>query len=505
MKNKSISRRLFIIMVLVIAAFSAMLLAANSLLLKPLYYNSVQSNMEDAMTALIAIDYTQESTDWSTEVISVGSGRNMDITIEEAGEVIYSSSMDIGIKSGPEDFFDKEPREDLPDIHDRREPRIPFYRTVPESEWTALSGDMTMASVTEPDNRSEMFVLQGQASGDISIYIMQSVEPVLQSVRQANILLAAIAGIFLIITAIVALSLSKNFTKPIRQMQAYVGQLSELDFDVACSVETGDELQSLNEDIRLLANRLKDALGELKDKNKQLEREIKAQRKFISNASHELRTPLSLIKGYADEITAGFVVDRDQEHRYVGYIVEETAKMKRLLNEILELSRLESGRMTYEPHSFSVDEAIEDFIDKYDGFIEEHNLDLEMHLDPCVGIHDHMRFEQILANYLSNAAKYADSRKKVRITCESMEDRIRVEVFNTGAPIDEETIPNLWRSFFKADEARSVDSNSYGLGLSIVKAIQDMAGWTCGTENVEDGVIFWFDLAKAKELIENCY
>jgi len=494
MKNKNISKRLFILMLTITATFSLMLLIANSLLLKPLYYSSVKKTMIEAIEELSDINYEEDTSVWNEAVRAIQSGKYLDITIESSGDIIYSSSMDVGLKSGP-DNRDNEPQQPNQDKRERK-PKEPFYNKMPENEWQALSETIVFGTMIEPDHKTELFVFKGQVNENITVYIIQSVAPIVQSVRQANLLLIAVSLLFMIITAFVASRLSLSFTKPIRMMQTYVGQLSKLQFESNCEVTTGDELQNLNEDIKVLATELEYALNELKNKNLQLEREIKAQRMLVSNVSHELRTPLSLIKGYADEISAGFISNREQEQKYVGYIAEESAKMKRLLNEILELSKLESGRMTYEPQVFRIDEAIVEFLDKYEGFIEENSLNITFETLPCEGFYDRICFEQILANYISNAAKYCDDRKVVKVSYREIGNVIRIEVFNTGDNISDDVIDYLWDDFYKADKSRTGDNGSYGLGLSIVKAIQDKAGQAYGVENVDEGIVFWFEVEK---------
>jgi signal transduction histidine kinase len=112
-------------------------------------------------------------------------------------------------------------------------------------------------------------------------------------------------------------------------------------------------------------------------------------------------------------------------------------------------------------------------------------------------VFDAMRFEQILANYISNAAKYGGPDKRVVISSRTLERVVRIRVFNSGPPISEDVLPHIWDGFFKADDARTRVEGSYGLGLSIVKAIQTVAGQEFGAENADDGVIFWFDVERA--------
>ena len=249
-----------------------------------------------------------------------------------------------------------------------------------------------------------------------------------------------------------------------------------------------------------LGSELKSALDTLKLQNEQLEKDIIAERQFISNASHELRTPLALIKGYADEMNAGFASTEPLKDLYISIIAEEAAKMNRLLKEMLDLTRMESGRTEILSERLSVSERIKAFIEKYDGFIYQNGLHITLQLnEDAVGVFDAMRFEQVLANYISNAARYGDEKKLIRISSQIAEETIRVSVFNTGKPIPQDMMENIWNSFYKADSARTRVKDSYGLGLSVVKAIQTMMGQGFGAENVDGGVIFWVEVKRFRE------
>lgn len=481
MKSKSITKRLFIQMIALILCFSGMILAGNTLLIKPLYERSIQTKMLNAMEGLSEPNYLESKEAWIDQVNQIDSGEAFDITIESETETLYSSSMEIGIRE-PVDFDRVKPDEgDLPE----RKPIFPIHHV---EEWEALADGVDIGRLVEPRNNTEMYVCKMELDDGISIYLTQPVEPILDSVKQANILLLSGTVFFLLIASLIAFKMSKTFTSPIKEMQAQVNRLSELDFTGRVEVHTGDELEALGNDIQELSNSLQTAL-------KSLEKEIDAQKRLISDASHELRTPLTLIKGYADEIAAGYVTDADKQQEYVAYISEESAKMKRLINEILELSRLSSGRMSLNLEPGDVKEAIEGFLDKYEGYVEEHGLHVSLDLFEAEGRYDAMRFEQILANYLSNAAKYCDEKKMIRVFMEDQEDTIRVNVYNSGSSIEEDMMEKIWRGFYQADESRA-NGDSFGLGLSIVLAIQELAGLKAGVYNMDQGVVFWFDVHK---------
>ena len=183
----------------------------------------------------------------------------------------------------------------------------------------------------------------------------------------------------------------------------------------------------------------------------------------------------------------------------LGIIGDEAGRMNRLLKEMLELSRMESGRMQLNLATLSVKDELKAFIEKYDGYIAEKMLNVTLSLaeGDDMGLIDPMRFEQILANYLSNAAKYGDSDHRVVVSTKVNTDTIRISVFNSGKQLDSSALEKLWDRFYKQDESRTQDDTSYGLGLSIVAAIQNLSGQAFGAENSDEGVTFWFEVAKA--------
>ena len=113
---------------------------------------------------------------------------------------------------------------------------------------------------------------------------------------------------------------------------------------------------------------------------------------------------------------------------------------------------------------------------------------------PCYVWADEFKIEEVVTNYLSNAIHHADGEKVIVIRLERQNGQTRVSVFNTGTPIPEEALPNLWTKFYKVDKARTREYGGSGIGLSIVKAILDGHGQQCGVENWENGVEFWFTL-----------
>ena len=488
----NISRRLFIYIILIILAFAALILVSNTLLLKPLYHFMLKNTMISALDDYSNVDYSADIDVWLSEIAELSSGKSYDIVIKNDDIIIFSSSKEVGLMSRPDD---KQITMSFqwPDNSGQSDPPAPDNRT----QYEQLPDGTYVGVMQLGDRMTELMVCYRQIDDDIMVFITQPIEQVNESVNQANILLLAFTFLSLVILSFVVLRISKRFTKPIREIQGTVSEIANLNFDKRCDVKTGDELQSLGENVNMLANELQGALSELEKKNEQLKKDIEAQKKFIANASHELRTPLSLITGYSEELRSGYLGSERQSAEYSKIIAEEAAKMNRLLSEMLELSRMQSGQSKLQNEVLDVTQQIKNFLEKYDGYIEKNGLDIHLDFDEnSTGIFDPDRFEQVLANYISNAARYGDSKKTVRLSTHANEDYIRITVFNTGSHIDSDKLESIWDGFFKLDDSRTRVPDSYGLGLSVVKAIQEAAGMGYGARNVEDGVEFWFDVKR---------
>jgi len=487
MKLNTISKRLVFQISILLISFSSMLLIANLVLLNPLYKLNTQNSMTENANQFALLDYDSDT--WISEISSVSIHQTYDLLITENDEIVYSSSRRFGLMSPGQDIKHDKP----PHPSDPRKFPLDDVQT-----WKTIDPTMRFGELLSPEGIVDIYVVQSDLGNNRILYLTQPAEPIRESVQTANMLLGIFTGIFLLVGIVVSYKMSTNFTKPIRDMKTHLHTLSQLEFGSTLTIETNDELTDLSQDINTLSEELQFALDRLTKQNIQLEKDIEFQRRFLSNASHELRTPLSLIKGYSDEIFHGFIKDKDQEKQYLGFIVEESNKMNRLLNELLELSRLESGYLELKKQKASVKSVIKSFTEKYAGFIEDSQMNLTLDLDETKGFFDLVRFEQILANLLSNAAKYSDSNKAVRISSSQAKslnrEVIRVTISNSGAGLTESEITKIWSAFYKVDEARTYDESSYGLGLSIVKAIQEKSGLEYGCYCADNWVSFWFDV-----------
>lgn len=325
-----------------------------------------------------------------------------------------------------------------------------------------------------------------------------------ESVELSNRFLTYVGLFAIAIGAVVVQLIVKRMTKPIYELSNLSEKMSQLDFEAKYEFKEHDveEIKVLGNSMNLLSERLKGAIGELKSANNQLQKDIEEKTKidemrkdFIANVSHELKTPIALIQGYAEGLQEGMGEDKESRDYYCDVIVDEAGKMNKMVKQLLTLSSLESGNDKTVMERFDLTELIRGVINSAQIMIQQKGADVQFdEKDPVYVWADEFKIEEVVTNYLSNAINHADGEKKIVIRTEREESRVMVSVFNTGTPIPEEAIPNLWTKFFKVDKARTRAYGGTGIGLSIVKAIMEAHHQECGVTNWENGVEFWFTL-----------
>lgn len=361
---------------------------------------------------------------------------------------------------------------------------------------------------TEQDQilKIDFMILKHEMNDGDVLVIKQPLALISESVAVASQFIIFTGILSIIIGCIWAFFFAKKFTLPILELNRIAQSISKLNFSQKCTINHKDELGELGKSINHLSDQLDTAISELQQKNKQLmadvekERQLDKMRKdFVSSVSHELKTPLSLILGYAEGLKENVAQDENSKNFYCSVIMDEADKMDRLVKDLLNLSHIESGFYQLNKTDFDLSILLSDITTKYHTLLVEKGITLTIPKIPYLVNGDLLRIEQILINLLNNAIEHAEFTKTITIYIKKMKDRSRIFVYNSGQQISDENMDKIWVSFYKVDKARTRDHGRYGLGLSIVRAIQELHGYSYGVENTDDGVLFWFDLRLAKK------
>ena len=203
----------------------------------------------------------------------------------------------------------------------------------------------------------------------------------------------------------------------------------------------------------------------------QMERLEKTRRDYVSNVSHELRTPLTAMRALVEPLKDGMVTSEEDRQRYYDIILREILRLSRLINDQLELSRLQSGTLSIQKSKMALDDLVYDVCDRYAAIAEEHGLKLKINTDfsKCPQVYANAdRVEQMLIILLDNAIKYTE-KGSVGVSAKWDSEKVVVSVKDTGIGIEESDLPYVFDRFYKVDKAHS--GKGSGLGLSIAKEL----------------------------------
>ena len=205
----------------------------------------------------------------------------------------------------------------------------------------------------------------------------------------------------------------------------------------------------------------------------ELKRLEEIRKDFVANVSHELRTPISSIKGYAETLLDGKVDNAEHLKEFLNIIYQDSNRLASLIDDILDLSRIESGKMSMEFGPVDISPIVNRCINILDKAAKDKSISVILNipgkLSKVTG--DNNRLSQVILNLLDNAIKYTPEGRSITISAACKEGAVQVDVSDTGIGISEKDLPRIFERFYRVDKARSRELGGTGLGLSIVKHI----------------------------------
>lgn len=255
-----------------------------------------------------------------------------------------------------------------------------------------------------------------------------------------------------------------------------------LDHVINFSEEVEDELELLGKfyDISISplysGNRIRGAVAVLRDMTNQHQLD-KLRSDFIANVSHELRTPISMLQGYSEAIIDGVTANDEERYEMVQIIHEESKRMGRLVTDLLDLARMESGHMTLYKEDVELTQFLERIVNKFMQIARDANVGLIYeYTDEVISNIDEDRVEQVFTNLIDNAIRHTPDGGSVTLEIAKHHGVCELTVTDTGYGIPEEDLPFIFERFYKADKARTRGKGGTGLGLAIAKNIIDSHG-----------------------------
>jgi len=232
-----------------------------------------------------------------------------------------------------------------------------------------------------------------------------------------------------------------------------------------------------------------------------LRRAERLRRELTANVSHELRTPLTSIKGFAETLLGGAMADEAACRRFLTIIDGEAARLMKLVDDLMDLSRLESRAVSMEPAEFRVDELVAEALSRMRPQADRHRIALRARTVPAIALADRDRVLQVLTNLLDNAIKFTPEGGTVDVSVTSPPTGAVVSVTDTGRGIPADDLPRIFDRFYRVDRSRSREAGGTGLGLAIAKHIVEAHGGRITvTSRVNAGSTFTFTLPLASPL-----
>ena len=316
---------------------------------------------------------------------------------------------------------------------------------------------------------------------DYLLIVIGEITPMESTVSTIRSIFLIVSLILLLFSVIISLIVARSISSPIATLNKEARKLGEGDYDAYFHGSGYREVEELSDTLNETAVQLKKADQITKD--------------LIANVSHDLRTPLTMISGYGEIIRD---VPGENTPENVQVIIDEANRLTSLVNNLLDISKLQSGTIGINPSIINLNELMAKTIRSYSTMMEKkgYNFNLDIDNRTIYVNADSLHIEQVLHNLINNAITHIGKDGTINIAChEDSHGKVRIDIIDHGSGIDEKDIPFIWQRYYKADKSHIRPETGSGLGLSIVKTILDLHKAEYGViSKVGEGSDFWFNL-----------
>lgn len=320
----------------------------------------------------------------------------------------------------------------------------------------------------------------GSAVGAMFFHTDMSV--IHNSIRQVymDVLLSACVSVILAFLAVSYITV--RMTKPITDMHNIVRRFSKGEFEARVKVSSTDEVGELAQSFNAMA----DVLDKLEN----------SRRSFVANVSHELRSPLTSMRGFLEAMQDG-TVPEEEYGKYLGIVIEENKRMTAMVNDLLDLARIESGQTILNKKSFDINELIIRTLLTFEARIDAGKLEVKMDFDQehTFVEADPDQIAQVIRNLIDNSIKFSPNGGLLTLESKVDKKQVLISVKDEGAGISPEDLPYVFDRFYKGEKAHTPKGSSSGIGLSIVKRIIEQHNETITVSSRQgEGTCFTFSL-----------
>ena len=322
------------------------------------------------------------------------------------------------------------------------------------------------------------------SGADYVIMLNSKMTPMRTVTRTLTMQFTWIAYLVLVAAMVVAYLISRLVSRPISRMNESAKRLAKGDYQVKFVGAGYRETRELAQTLNYAASELSKADG--------------LQKELIANISHDLRSPLTMIKGYSEMIRD---IPGENTPENMQVIIDEATRLSELVNDLLDISKLQAGVRTLEPVNFDLTHTVLETMDRYVKLTARDGYCIRFFSDCHAVVHaDLSMILQVIYNLINNAINHCGEDKLVLVRQTVSNGTVRIAVEDHGEGIEADQLPYIWDRYYKVDRVHRIATVGTGLGLSIVKNILEMHGARFGVESmVAQGSTFWFELPLARQ------
>lgn len=305
--------------------------------------------------------------------------------------------------------------------------------------------------------------------------------------------------LFILIIIIASTSAAKSIKKPILTLAKGANEIASGNLDYRIDYDSTNELG-------ITAKAMNDMTEKLKESIEERNQAEQARKEMVAGLAHDLRTPLTSIKGYVEGIRDGIANTPEKQEQYIKTIYSSTLDMEKLLNELLDISKLELGNIQLNTEPTNIISFIDEFTEEKMLKVQKYDIDFTYNkpenVDEIMVMLDTDRFSRVLSNIAANSIKYAkaDEILSLCLTIQDYEKSVIITIADNGIGIDGNNITHIFDTFYRADQARTKTREGSGIGLAVCKEIVTLHGgsiWASSTLN--KGTTIHISLEKIKE------
>lgn len=283
------------------------------------------------------------------------------------------------------------------------------------------------------------------------------------------------------ISVVISIIISYTISKPIKKIEKSALKIADNEFDEVVKVRSHDEIGSLAQSVDRMRVQLSETISKLNAEIENVKKLESLRKDFINQFTHEMKTPLGIINGYSELIQES--TDDKEKERYLEIINRETERINALIVSMLNLSRLEAGKVELIIEEIDLEDLVTEIIDEYEVLLMKKNIKIDIKVEDKLIYADKKQIATVIKNFLSNAIKHTYENGNIVIDINQ-----GFSVYNEGQPIPEEQIENIWYTFVTHDK------NGTGLGLAICRSILELHHFKYDVKNVDNGVCFYMKI-----------